>query len=274
MKPIVRYILIGLVALIPTCYIGYTIYSLTQEEETRRLEGIDVYIKSDAGVQTFMNEEDVLAEMTRSGLSPIGTRLDSIDLGYIEHALESNPIFSDAEVYIKPRSSRMRVEIQQREAVYMVQTPREQYYVTRERGTLPVNANYVVYVPVASGKIDKELATTRLYDLIETIERDEYFRHYFGHIYVDEQDGIILTPRIGRASVIMGHQGDWVWMLRKLRIFNEEVVRYRGWDTFEYIKLAYGRQVVAKEKEPRAPLPDKTIAPDSTATQPHTIRQQ
>lgn len=248
MRPALRNFLIGLIALIPIGYIGYTIYSLASTNETQVLEGIDVYIKSAEGVQTFMNEDDVLAEMTRSGLSPIGTRLDSIDLRHIERSLESNPIFSDAQVYIKPRSSRMRVNIHQREAVYMVQTPSEQYYVTRERGTLPVNPSYVVYVPIASGQITKEFATTKLYDLIETIEEDEYFRHYFGHIYISPQEGIILTPRIGRTAIILGHNGDWAWMLRKLRIFNEEVVRYRGWNTFEYIKLAYGRQVVVKER--------------------------
>lgn len=258
MRPLVRNILIGLIALLLIGYIGYMVYSLTSTPQTQVLEGIDVHIESTEGIQTFMNEEDVLAEMARSGLSPIGVRLDSIDLRHIERVLESNPIFSDAEVYIKPRTSRMRVDIQQREAVYMVQTPSEQYYVTRERGTLPVNPSYVVYVPIISGDIDRELATTKLYDLVETIKRDEYFRHYFGHIYFDAKEGVILTPRIGRTSVILGHHGDWAWMLRKLRIFNEEVVRYRGWDTFEYIKLAYGRQVVVKERGGLTALTEET----------------
>lgn len=243
MKQVVRVVL-SLVALL---IIGYAFYSVTKPTGVHLLAGIDVRIEAEDSAQLFMNESDVLAEMNRSGLNKQGRPIDSIDTNEIENQLRTNPIFSEAEVYISPQTRRMKVRIKQREAIFLVQSLGESYYVTRERGSLPVNPHYSVYVPVVTGTLTHEYAKGELYDLIQAIEADDYFRHYFGHYYVDSKEGIILTPRVGTAKIIMGKGGDWEAMLGKLRIFNEQVISRKGWNAFEYLKLPFGDQIVAKE---------------------------
>lgn len=249
-------LIIALLCLAALGYLGYSIYSLQLSSGDTPLEGIDVEIQAREGVQLFMNEDDVLAEMKRKGLDMVGTSIDSIDITDIEGQLRANPLFEQAEVYISARTARMKVVLAQREAAYLVQTDKESYYVTRQRGIIPLNPDYAVYVPVVSGTLSQRYATEELYDLMEAIEQDDYFRHYFGHYYVDAREGVILSPRVGRASIILGHDGDWQAMLAKLRIFDQEVIPRKGWNAFEYIKLAYADQVVAKEVgTPSAPSP-------------------
>lgn len=246
MRRIILWVLSG-VALVVT---GLLLYQMTRPHSERRLEAIDVLVEIGEGAPRFMNEADVLSEMKRMGIDNIGSPIDSIDLVEVRQRLTDNPIFSDVEVYISTRSPRMKVRVRQRDAFFLVATDKP-YYVTRERGILPLNARYAVYVPVVSGAVTSELATGALYDLMEMIEQDEYFRHYFGQVYVDPVEGIVLVPRVGTARIILGAEGDWRAMLDKLRIFDREVIprKAKGWDTFEYIKLPYGQQVVVRERD-------------------------
>ena len=62
------------------------------------------------------------------------------------------------------------------------------------------------------------MATGPVYDLMAALREDPYFTDYFGQVYVDETDGIVLIPRIGTTRVIMGRESNWSEKLRKWRI--------------------------------------------------------
>lgn len=246
---LIRRVLYLVLALLALGALGYLVYSLFDSAPKSKLEGVDVSIvKRDTLYPLFMNEEDILREMQEMGLDYTGQSIDSIDLAELQGALRKNPLFKQAEVYIASRSRRMKVEVEQCRASFLVQAADSSYYVTEDRAIVPLNTEYAIYVPVVSGHLSKEFAKTKLYDLVSAIQADDYFRHYFGHYYVDEQEGIILTPRVGTARIIFGFEGDWAYMLSKLRSFDEEIIPRKGWNAFEYLKLGYGDQVVAKER--------------------------
>ena len=77
---------------------------------------------------------------------------------------------------------------------------------------------------------------------------DPYFTDYFGQIYVDPAEGIVLIPRIGTTRVIIGQGGNWAAKLRKWRIFAESVLPKRGMNAFTYVHLDYGDQIVARSR--------------------------
>ena len=77
---------------------------------------------------------------------------------------------------------------------------------------------------------------------------DPYFTDYFGQIYVDPAEGIVLIPRIGTTRVIVGQGGNWANKLRKWRIFAESVLPKRGMNAFSYVHLDYGDQIVARSR--------------------------
>ena len=77
---------------------------------------------------------------------------------------------------------------------------------------------------------------------------DPYFTDYFGQIYVDPAEGIVLIPRIGTTRVIVGQGGNWAEKLRKWRIFAESVLPKRGMNAFTYVHLDYGDQIVARSR--------------------------
>ncbi len=122
------------------------------------------------------------------------------------------------------------------------------YYVTQGKGTITVNPTFAAYLPIVSGAVDLKMATGPVYDLMAALREDPYFTDYFGQVYVDETDGIVLIPRIGTTRVIMGRESNWSEKLRKWRIFAESVLPKRGMNAFSYVNLDYGTQIIARSR--------------------------
>ena len=143
----------------------------------------------------------------------------------------------------------MQIRLREKHPLFIVQDRKGQsHYVTEGRGTIPVRVGFATYLPIASGDLDLPYATTAVYDLVETLRRDSYFADYFGQIYVDATQGVILIPRVGTTRVIMGKSPNWAEKLHKWRLFSEAVLPKRGLNAFAYVNLDYEGQVVARDR--------------------------
>lgn len=241
----------GIIGLLLTlvAFVGYTIYQLRSHPDKRTVQGIDIIMHNKPGQEPFMGEDDVRQEMGRRGLNVKGLPLDSIDVGAIERKLRENPLFSDVEVYMAMGSGRLKVEVRQKDAAFRVQTADgRDFYVSTERGVVPLNPNYSVYVPVVTGEVSEQLATTVIFDLLQVLRDDDYLRNYFGQIHVDNKGAITLSPRLGNTPVLLGTNRDFATMLHKYKVFVREVFPRTGDDAYAYIKLAYQDQVVARPR--------------------------
>lgn len=252
----IRRIFIVLLALGLMALLGYSIYYIKTQPSRTRLEGIDIVMLEEEGVQPFMKAEDVGRELQSKGLNYEGMLLDSIDVGVVERRLRENPLFRDVEVYISSVSKRMKVEVKQKEALLLVHRDEGSYYVSKERGLIPANTGYSVCVPIATGQITEEMACQQLYDLVSVIKSDPYLRHYFGQIHVDEEEGVILCPRLGHSPVMLGRGQDYKEMLHKYKVFAQSVLPRVGFDAYEYIKLGYRQQIVVRPRHWREVSPE------------------
>lgn len=243
-------VLLGLLGLALLGYLGYSLATgKLMPRGSEPCEGIEVVLNTPEGSTPFMQESDVLKEIERIGIRVSGIRLDSVNIPQIEEKLRKNPIFSTVEVYVNPPSRKVKVEVEQKDPLFLVvpsdATP---YYVTLERGILQAQPSYAVYVPVVSGKLSEKDACAQVYDLMHHLQQDDYYRNYFGQCYVDSTQGITLIPRVLGPKVILGKSTQWGKMLAKLRRFESEVSNKVGINAFEYLKLQFEGQVVAKNK--------------------------
>ena len=143
----------------------------------------------------------------------------------------------------------MQIRLTEKHPLYIVQEASgKSYYFTQGKGTITVNPTFAAYLPIVSGAVDLKMATGPVYDLMAALREDPYFTDYFGQVYVDETDGIVLIPRIGTTRVIMGRESNWSEKLRKWRIFAESVLPKRGMNAFSYVNLDYGTQIIARSR--------------------------
>ena len=249
-RAFVRNLLLLLLSVALIGGIAYLLIRSPRVTSTDRCEAVTVEVKTEAGGEPlFLTGDRITDELARRGIQLRGKRLDSIDLRKIERTLLSMPIYKRAEAFIAPSSSSVQIRLTEKLPLYIVQEPSgKSYYVTQGKGTITVNPTFAAYLPIVSGAVDLKMATGPVYDLMAALREDAYFTDYFGQVYVDETDGIVLIPRIGTTRVIMGRESNWSEKLRKWRIFAESVLPKRGMNAFSYVNLDYGTQIIARSR--------------------------
>lgn len=241
--------LLGLVALAILIYLGIAVLGGSiGSTSLPKCDTVDIEIKTPQGRELFMDEADIRSELARMHIKLEGQPLDSINVHAVEVKLRENPIFHNAEVYMTRGTRKVKIKLEQHDPFFLVQSGDSTYYVSIDRGIIPVNPRYAVYVPVVTGAIDRSYAIGDLYDLMRTISQDPYFEHYFGHYYYDPMEGLVLTPRVGHTRILLGKETNWSEMLHRLKVFDQEVIPVKGWDRFEYLRLNYSGQVIAQER--------------------------
>ena len=249
-RALVRNLLLLLLSVALIGGIAYLLIRSPRVTSTDRCEAVTVEVKTEAGGEPlFLTGDRIIDELARRGIQLRGKRLDSIDLRKIERTLLSMPIYKRAEAFIAPSSSSVQIRLTEKHPLYIVQEASgKSYYVTQGKGTITVNPTFAAYLPIVSGAVDLKMATGPVYDLMAALREDPYFTDYFGQVYVDETDGIVLIPRIGTTRVIMGRESNWSEKLRKWRIFAESVLPKRGMNAFSYVNLDYGKQIIARSR--------------------------
>jgi cell division protein ftsQ, putative len=249
-RVLVRNLLLLLLSVALIGGIAYLLIRSPRVTSTDRCEAVTVEVKTEAGGEPlFLTGARIIDELARRGIQLRGKRLDSIDLRKIERTLLSMPIYKRAEAFIAPSSSSVQIRLTEKHPLYIVQEASgKSYYVTQGKGTITVNPTFAAYLPIVSGAVDLKMATGPVYDLMAALREDPYFTDYFGQVYVDETDGIVLIPRIGTTRVIMGRESNWSEKLRKWRIFAESVLPKRGMNAFSYVNLDYGKQIIARSR--------------------------
>ena len=249
-RALVRNLLLLLLSVALIGGIAYLLIRSPRVTSTDRCQAVTIEVKTETGGEPlFLTGDRITDELARRGIQLRGKRLDSIDLRKIERTLLSIPIYKRAEAFIAPSSSSVQIRLTEKHPLYIVQEASgKSYYVTQGKGTITVNPTFAAYLPIVSGAVDLKMATGPVYDLMAALREDPYFTDYFGQVYVDETDGIVLIPRIGTTRVIMGRESNWSEKLRKWRIFAESVLPKRGMNAFSYVNLDYGKQIIARSR--------------------------
>ena len=248
---LIRNIAVGLLAVgLLVVFVYLFVSSPSRRNADGRCGGVVVRINAHQGGEPlFLSPDGVVDELTRHGIVLKGRPLDSIDLRGIEKTLSSLSVYEQVEAFIAPSSATLQIRLKEKHPLFIVQDRTgKSHYVTEGRGTISVRQGFATYLPVVSGDLDLLYATSDVYDLMAVLRRDSDLVDYFGQIYVDASDGIVLIPRIGSTRVIIGKTTDWEEKLRKWRIFASSVLPRRGMNAFAYVNLDYAGQVVARDR--------------------------
>lgn len=248
---LIRNMAVGLLAVgLLVVFVYLFVSSPSRRNADGRCGGVVVRIDAHQGGEPlFLSPDGIVDELTRHGIVLKGRPLDSIDLRGIEKMLSSLSVYEQVEAFVSPSSATLQIRLKEKHPLFIVQDRTgKSHYVTEGRGTISVRQGFATYLPIVSGDLDLQYATSDVYDLMAVLRRDSDLVDYFGQVYVDASDGIVLIPRIGRTRVVIGKTTDWEEKLRKWRIFASSVLPRRGMNAFAYVNLDYAGQVVARDR--------------------------
>lgn len=228
-------IVIGLV-----CFIAFIVPSA----DTQKCENIHLVV-SDYDDFKFISDKDVSAQLQNSGVYSVGKLHSEIDLTEMEQSLLKLNMVKSVKCYFATNGD-VNVSVTQRVPVFRVMEGVGSYYIDNERKRMSTSIKFSAYVPVVTGNVNFEFATTNLYDFVVYLQSESRWRSAFTQIYVYPDNKVDLVPRVGDFVVKMGSLERYESKLEKLDKFLKVLPKYHSWDKYSVINLEFKDQVVCR----------------------------
>ena len=242
----IKKILVILVAMLLLGYIAFAAYFFAEIERDDVCSGINIIVV-DSLKKHFVTESDIASLLKRNNLYPVNKPVKDINTEEIEKCILTNEMIASVEAYKTP-SGGISLAVEQKIPILRIMTVSGQYYIDNKGSIMPVSSNYVVNVPIASGYIEKEFATSSLYDFSLFLEKNDFWNGQIEQIYVYQDGDIELIPRVGDHKIILGTFEDYKMKLRKMQLFYEKIVPKMGWEKYSIINLKYKNQIVCTKR--------------------------
>jgi cell division protein FtsQ len=241
-------ILLGVLLLI-TCIIWF---SLQFAGKNRTISAIDIRINPEKGVY-FISNQDVVNLIVKTTGNPQGKSLSEASIADVESALRKQPCVSSAQAYVS-MDGKLRIQIEQRIPVLRVlNSYNETFYLDSFGYKIPVTGIKSPDVLVANGFIHEKykdsntIYSSVLKNLLKVavfLQTDSFWNFQFEQSYVDNLGDIILVPRVGKHSIVIGTAENLPEKMANLRVFYDKALRNMGWNLYKEINLKYRGQIV------------------------------
>ncbi|MDR1381496.1 MAG: cell division protein FtsQ [Tannerella sp.] len=209
-------------------------------------------IIADSLEKHFLKAGDIVARLKRTHLYPLNGNGDGINTHRIKNELLENEIIETADV-TRTLSGKIKIVVSQKMPILRVFTSGGSYYVDKSGHIMPSALGQAIYVPVASGNIDKTFATAGLYKFALFLQKDDFWNNQIEQIYVRSADDVELVPRAGSHRILIGSLDNYENKLERLRLFYEQVIPKMGWGKYSVVNLKYRNQIVCTKSKKTEP---------------------
>ncbi len=240
-------LILVLTVLAVTGYLFFAAKYFRESSRNRLCERFEIVIK-DSTKTGFVRVGDIEAMVKKHGLHPVGKQFSEINTLAIRDTILTNRLVASTEVYTTPSGSVVANIRQRKPVLRVISNEKGSFYVDDDRQVMPVSSAFTVYVPLAMGSIGEEMAKNELYDFAMFLHRNADWNAWIEHIVVRGNGDVVLMPRAGDFSVVMGSLDDYPDKLAKLVRFVDEALNVVGWNRYSEISLKYDNQVVCTKK--------------------------
>lgn len=224
--------------------------SCQKREDSRRLcSSLDVIIP---GTLEFVTQDDVRGMMDRGYGPYIGVLLDSLDLGRIEHLMESKGVVKDCEAWTT-RDGVLHISISQRTPVLMFKRGEEGFYLDRDACVMPLHSSYTADVPVIEGAIP-DLSGGKntdwsmgVLELMDWIAASKTWKEKIEKVSVNKDGDIELRVTDGKERFIFGAPGQTGSKFSRMEKYYSHIVPSKGEGYYKSVNLKYNKQIICRK---------------------------
>lgn len=218
--------------------------------EPQKYRSVHVAI-CDSDQAQFIGAIDVLRAIQPDSINPLGHQVAEYNTYRLQQLIKRNSLIRDVYCYPTPDSA-LQIDLYQRIPLLRIKSSKlnRDYYLDTEGNLMRYKASAKpVQVPLATGHISEQYATTDLFVLAEFLDNHKLWRNAFTQIYVEENGDIRLIPRIGDHTVLLGPANDIEQKFDHLERFYKKVLNKKGWNLYKTINLKFKGQVVAEHRD-------------------------
>ena len=196
----------------------------------------------------FISKREILRLLNNKKLSPIGKKINEINVRELEEELKKHPLIGNAECYRTP-GNRIGIEITQRVPILRVMAANgEQYYIDDKAHTMPV-PNSAANVAIVTGHVDKAFATKELYEFGMFLQKNPLWKAQIQQINVTTAKELELVPQVGDHIIFFGKPNHYENKFERLKTFYKKGLNEIGWNKYSRISLEFDNQIICTKKE-------------------------
>lgn len=208
--------------------------------------GIDINIVEGSTTDS-VTRKGVMAEINKYPGKIIGEPLNSINTLQIEQYLKGFPQFEDV-VCSFTTSGRLKVKVTPMVPELRVFEDSASYYINKVGKRMNSKASFFVDVPVISGKFNDKFSPKDILPVTRFIASDPVLKHLVGMVYAEDEDNIILIPRIHGHVINFGDTNRLGDKRKALVTMYRKVLPYKGWGEYDTISVKFKGQIVATRR--------------------------
>jgi cell division protein FtsQ len=227
-------------------------FSLQFTGKNRKISGMEIKITPDTGVYFFSTQE-ISNLVTKWSGNPLGKSMDDLQLSPIESGLKRLPYVANSQVYVA-MDGKLKIKVDQRYPILrVVNTKGETFFLDSTVKKIPFKGYKMPDVLIASGNIQESASipdtvkSAVLKDLLIValyVHNHPFWNTAFEQCYVDNLGDLILVPRTGNHSIVIGTADNMNEKMENLRIFYDRALKNIGWEKYQTINLKYKGQII------------------------------
>jgi cell division protein FtsQ len=243
-----------MVALLLVLLVAVAIFwsSISSTAKNRIVESMDIVILPE-NQALFLNQTIISDSVQTIIGNPSGRSANDINIQKLEARLNKIPAVRKAEVYIA-LDGVLKIKIEERTPVVLVQNALQQeFYLDSQGVIIPNTSSKFCDVLVANGNIKNAMASGKIIGgetaknivaVAKFIAADSLWNAQFQQLYVDNYNDLILIPRIGKHSIVVGNGANLPQKFGNLRLFYDQGLKSTGWDRYKSVDISNLNQVV------------------------------
>ena len=195
----------------------------------------------------FINTEMVEEMIFSKEDSLIGKSYEDINIYLLEEFVNEHPNIKKAELYLSLDGT-LSIDVKQREPLVRVFEENESYYLDEEMNHFALSNQYSARVLQVYWDEITESRIKILDPLIDLIDSDKFLKAQITAIEFDENNELVVYPRVGGHKIILGEAKDFRNKFEKLKVFYRQGLEQVGWNRYSMINLKYHNQVVCTKR--------------------------
>lgn len=235
-----------LLATIAICYALFAFAVIPSLEKSSTCKGILVNITDNR--LGAISREEIIEILNDEQLDPSGKEMKDFLCRDIENLINNISLVKECQVY-KSTGGYVNIEIRCRKPITKIFDKNGETYCIDHEGNIIYGIQSALFLPVASGSIDKESAATEVKEVAKAISESDFWNAQIEQIYVDEKGEFLLVPRVGEHIIEMGTAENAKEKLHKLHTFYKQAMGSIGWNKYSHINIEFNDKVICTKRE-------------------------
>ncbi len=239
-------ILLYLVTFIAGAYIVLALLCFTNRPDDIPCKGIDIEIE-DYGFD-ILTKSDVMTLLNAKDINPIQKKMNKVSCRNIEEAIKASSLIEDCQCF-KTHNDYVGIKVSCKIPIMHVFDREGKDFYIDKHGDIIKGIPQAIYLPVASGCIDREMADKELLTIANFLRDDKFWMEQTEQIYFQPNKDIIIVPRLGNHIIEIGKAENLEKKMEKLKIFYEKGLNKIGWNKYKKINVEFDNQVICTKRK-------------------------